>query len=522
MNDNISDLSYDSINENEEEINLEYNNLILKNERLTETNSELQKNLEQTRLQLKKALETSQTCFNFENQIRKLQEKIENLTNQNIDLQNQRKEINIKEKNDLNIFKEQINKINKEKEELKNQNFEILKENENLKLKLKKNIELINEKNNEINNYVLIIEKNMKKSKKFKSNIKSFKIEINNKNNEINIQKDQINDLRKNIIELNQENDSLKIQIKNLNTLNKGNEYNFNLISEEYKQKMFSLNNLEETINNQKTEIKELYNQRDLLIKKIYNYNDLNLRSEFIFTELEKENNLLKQNLHHFKYLNQSNKSNNELTIINNLNLEFNNKILDECKKIFSFDQYEPYQRLQMVFNLLSKEIFKIQEEKKIFEVDNQKLTKININYEQKLINYKNLIDQFVKEILNISNNNSESVFEIDLPILNQIVNECNKIEPNLIQNNKINILFSSENINERKKILKELLNNNDEFYSLFLLIFSINILLRNYLNNNPLKLNFQEDLNKLFLISNSSNLRESISFIENIKNKLN
>ena len=362
---------------------------------------------------LNKNIEKNQDIFidamNQENIYKSLLNEKDELIKNKIELENKilcnNDEIN-KYKKELQIFKKDYYKIKNELSELNIKNKEITSKN-----KLNKQIlnDFINDINNQLKNFPYISDKKEKNTKE----------EIINKINSLIILNKELNERLKNMeYELDKYKDKLDNSLKN----------NLSLKSELSNKKEEKID-LNEKIKNLKSQHEaELSNQKKIIYDKIYKLNAL----------LEESNNIIKQ-------------YENEITLLKNKNIQLENnlKILSlshcELEKIINNSRAGLKTELdikEQKYNDILKELsiknIHIKSLEKLLEQQNKNIPeKTNLEENNEIMN------------INFNKNNNEENFKIN----KYEEMKLNKLINGLEIKNKVNKYFEQENENKNNKI---------------------------------------------------------------------
>jgi len=362
---------------------------------------------------LNKNIEKNQDIFidamNQENIYKSLLNEKDELIKNKIELENKilcnNDEIN-KYKKELQIFKKDYYKIKNELSELNIKNKEITSKN-----KLNKQIlnDFINDINNQLKNFPYISDKKEKNTKE----------EIINKINSLIILNKELNERLKNMeYELDKYKDKLDNSLKN----------NLSLKSELSNKKEEKID-LNEKIKNLKSQHEaELSNQKKIIYDKIYKLNAL----------LEESNNIIKQ-------------YENEITLLKNKNIQLENnlKILSlshcELEKIINNSRAGLKTELdikEQKYNDILKELsiknIHIKSLEKLLEQQNKNIPeKTNLEENNEIMN------------INFNKNNNEENFKIN----KYEEMKLNKLINGLEIKNKVNKYFEQENKNKNNKI---------------------------------------------------------------------
>ena len=362
---------------------------------------------------LNKNIEKNQDIFidamNQENIYKSLLNEKDELIKNKIELENKilcnNDEIN-KYKKELQIFKKDYYKIKNELSELNIKNKEITSKN-----KLNKQIlnDFINDINNQLKNFPYISDKKEKNTKE----------EIINKINSLIILNKELNERLKNMeYELDKYKDKLDSSLKN----------NLSLKSELSNKKEEKID-LNEKIKNLKSQHEaELSNQKKIIYDKIYKLNAL----------LEESNNIIKQ-------------YENEITLLKNKNIQLENnlKILSlshcELEKIINNSRAGLKTELdikEQKYNDILKELsiknIHIKSLEKLLEQQNKNIPeKTNLEENNEIMN------------INFNKNNNEENFKIN----KYEEMKLNKLINGLEIKNKVNKYFEQENENKNNKI---------------------------------------------------------------------
>ena len=433
-------------------------------------------NKENEIININKKLEDNQNYINElenkdrekENQIKKLKDlnnnedfkKLEDLLNKS-NIENKRiKQINLKRKKKISNLEKELKEKYKINDELNNQNNELKNKIKELEIKTDDENNQYKNKIEELKENDRIKEERIKELENEKNIIMNDSNKIAEKSNsEIQRNKDEINALSKENNILNQKYVQIEKELKDVKNENEKYKLNENELIKSNKKLQKKINDLEKSINNYvkinnklrgKENIINEYKNKYLNIQKnkeneIINLNKKLKECEDYINELEnkyreKENEIIKLENLNKKYQNKEdllNKSKEESKGIKQINLKMK-KELEEQYKINS----------QLKGKIKEIENGKNDIMNEIINDSENKISQMKKQYDSEIQEYKDEINKLKERKKNLTNNN-EQIYDKKRRELDERENMI-KMKENEI-NNKISFLEDKENLIEKE-----------------------------------------------------------------------
>lgn len=227
-------------------------------------------------------------------------------------------------------------------------------------------------------------------------------------------------------------------KLKSLNILNKKSTMSLDLLQKTYEKQLKEI----ESYNNERQNFNELLKKLSyLLTTTTTKYEDLIQEVE----ELKKSHG--KQLLFH------------DLTDITSIVIPFKGEIGNRCSSILKLEQYEPFQRIQLIINEVNKEIAQFQEKEENYSQQIKHLKEEQLSTNQR----KDLLDSLLKGLKGLADTekqfDSSAFCEEDRAFMNFVALHVNDFQELTRPENNVfpNDTFLAASNENRKKILENL-----------------------------------------------------------------
>ncbi|OHS99164.1 hypothetical protein TRFO_34440 [Tritrichomonas foetus] len=468
--------------------------VLLENERLQELNTQLQKALDSTKIQLKQAIEASASVTAMSDQIQGLKFQLSQMSQEKDRISNELSNY----KNSFNNFdqssnendttfngnnvdflnssnsmekNEYIRKLKKYKEEIKI----LIKENE----AQKKTIESLTISHNKL----------QKRKSKISENLKSAVSQLKDSEDRVDELESEKQKFETSVKAMLQENENLKDQINAYQTIGNETKISYDNLNEEIvkQRKEFSL--LQKQFENQSIEITKLNNERQELYNLTNNLLVSCVKYETLTNELINDKEILERKI-------KANKFNGDEERINltESDIPFEGDLRMKCLKILMIEQYTPSHKIQMIFNEINQYTKQLFDQMAEATSENEEL-KAQFNIERNgAEKYREMMRSLLKELKNVTfyseKINNTAFCENDRQFMDLMIRSINSIDP-LVSDSENSYpsspphryiplnFFSNDDQNQNQQVIMKEIQPSDEAFSLFTAQFLLNTILK-------------------------------------------
>ena len=484
-------------------------NLVLENQRLQQVNKQLQETINVLKDQLKDALVSADKSKQFIQQIQTLKEQLQEALHQKEILERKNEESSFLNTSSSGKMLADIDAMTREKTSLEQRN----KELENTVQKLKKEKSAFKKADVEKTQMIDLLTETIQKDKISKKKQKKNLIEVMDENIVLKNKVDQLTLVcQQNADEKtrqNREMEDLQAQIDKLSLTNDELKRQIAMQNADFANKDSAISDLLKELQDMKEEFALYEKQRSDFSLCLTKMNKLSVTSESYIQKLLKEKQQLELQLEGKPQAKTVAHTLNQANILD-LNFPFHGDIKNTCEEIIKLPQYEPIQRLQLIFNELAKQVA-------TFEDDALKLRKENDELKEELKHddvveskYKQILFAFFRDLKNIAVTevqiSQNDMCSADQKFINFVTQKAAEIDPLFkddIRQDPLFIpddFFSTTDVKKQKSIIESIIGTNSTVSALFTAQFLANSLIRKQLETTTGPLNQYEELSKLSL----------------------
>ena len=467
-------------------------NLVLQNERLQEVNNQLKSSLENVRSQLREALEAASSVNSLTDQIKLLKSQLIESNEKREKLSQELKIAAENGESSNSKLLQEISELTSERDSLADDLRKITDQKNKLKGERQNLRSALEEKQMALENLIEDLSKlkqqktklqqkqaaSVSAMKDMENQIEQLKVKSEKDNNENTTLAQEVGDLKLKVTNLTQENNELKNEIESYKAENA-------TCGEAVK-------GLENQLDSQREEIENMALEKQKIILLLQKMSAALSASEIRIESLQKENRILTAKQTQKQQQRQT--SPITKTEILDLKIPFEGEIGDDCEKIIKLPQYQPIQRVQLIFNEAAKRIVEVETELRELKNSNETMSKEFSETKANAQQYVQILTALLKDLKEITINEDKiikvSTCSTDKQFINYMSDKCAQIEP--ILREKVlsdphfisDDFFFTDDLTKRKKEIQSICDQSDTTFAILTAQFIANTLLRKQVNS--------------------------------------